>query len=108
VKARLILAAAFILALPTFFASLPAGRQHSAVPFVSTAEAGRTIVGVWCEPCNGIECFCDGEDPEVHRNAPNSDGSSTEKDQEPAPDSSSAQGALFLGLLAILLWLKMR
>jgi hypothetical protein len=106
VKARLILAAAFILALPTFFAAVPAARQHNAVPFVSVAEAGRTVVGAWCDLCDGVECFCNGEEQEIQTSAPTSDGSL--KDQEPAPDSSSAPGALLLGLLAILLWLKMR
>jgi hypothetical protein len=110
VKARLILAAAFILVLPALFAPPTQVRQHNAIPFVSIAEAGRTVAGVWCEPCDDTvgDCICEaGENPGMHQDSNNTNGPSG-KDQEPAPDSSSAPGALFFGLLVILLWLKMR
>jgi hypothetical protein len=100
VRKRLVSAAACILALPLFFSASQSGQPTNPSPYVTTALAGHTHAGGWCE-CGGTPgCICDpGE-------IGNLNARPADQQKESTPGDPGA-GVLMLAL-AFFLWTRMR
>lgn len=59
-RTRLLGAAVCILILPLWFSASPDDKGPSLTPFNTTAYAGHTTTGAWCECDTGVPgCICD-------------------------------------------------
>jgi hypothetical protein len=99
-KIKLTLAACLMLLLPAAFS----GARSSGGAYATTAFAGRTLYGGWCE-CGTQDCTCDpGKVPSArsvvtHKTAP----ASQDKSSRPGMASVAMQLAIALSM-----WLGMR
>ncbi len=112
-RKRLVFAAFCILVLPLLFSPSQTNLPVTGGPFATTALAGHTIVGSWCE-CGGPGCLCDpGETPGGNSATPVTDKNES-SDQGLTPIRSHSHsgsdfgtGTLLLAL-ALFLWVRLR
>jgi hypothetical protein len=88
----------FITAFLPIAASPVKNSSVNSVPFPSTAFAGHSVVGSWCECGSSVDCFCDpGETPNgqsVSRNTQN---------QEQPPADETPEAGMEFGAVALML-----
>lgn len=106
---RIFACSLLMLALPIISATLQSG-TNSNLPFASTALAGHTLSGGWCE-CGCPGCICDpGEQIEMCLpGAKDIQGKPVNAPDAPAPSSQSEvpAAALFIGT-GLLIWKRIR
>jgi hypothetical protein len=107
---RLLLVAAFVLAMPIWLSLDRDGRSNVSVPFSPVAIAGRSISnGLYCQ-CGCEECICDpGEVPtscnSLSRAVPEDPAS--KPDDPGTVDLDYSSGVLMLAI-AFMLWTRFK
>lgn len=106
---RMFACSLLILAVPIITATLQPGASSNA-PFASTAFAGHTVAGGWCQ-CGCPGCICDPEEPfelcidvagDAEGIAVNATGAPARSSQSDVPAA-----ALFVGT-GLLIWKRIR